>query len=46
MDDRAFDYLVQADPHVQDMFMAEFQPPRRWGTLASYFKFSPGILDG
>ena len=29
MDDRAFDYLVQADPHVQDMFMAEFQPPRR-----------------
>lgn len=29
MDDRAFDYLVQADPHVQDMFMAEFQPQRR-----------------
>lgn len=40
MDDRAFDYLVQADPHVQDMFMAEFQPPRRWGTLASLYVFT------
>lgn len=45
MDDRAFDYLVQADPHVQDMFMAEFQPPRRWGTLASYM-FSRAFFDG
>lgn len=29
MDDRAFDYLVQSDPQVQDMFLAEFQPQRR-----------------
>ena len=29
MDDRAFDYLQQAEPEVQDMFLAEFQPKRR-----------------
>eukprot|EP00438_Fugacium_kawagutii_P029922 Skav232668 [mRNA] locus=scaffold698:205106:214384:+ [translate_table: standard] len=29
MDDRAFDYLQQAEPHVQEMFLSEFQPKRR-----------------
>lgn len=29
MDDRAFDYLQQAEQNVQEMFLAEFQPKRR-----------------
>lgn len=29
MDDRAFDYLLQADREVQDTVLAEFQPKRR-----------------
>lgn len=29
MDDRAFDYLQQAELPVQEMFLAEFQPKRR-----------------
>mmetsp|Transcript_50351 Transcript_50351/g.117471 ORF Transcript_50351/g.117471 Transcript_50351/m.117471 type:complete len:539 (-) Transcript_50351:45-1661(-) len=29
MDDRAFDYLQQADPEVQEIVLTEFQPKRR-----------------
>ena len=35
MDDRAFDYLQQAELPVQEMFLAEFQPKRRTGLSGS-----------
>jgi hypothetical protein len=36
MDDRAFDYLQQAELPVQEMFLAEFQPKRRLGPQWSF----------